>query len=80
MQRQLSVRHATPSDRDDLLQLSINSFRDTFADENNTNDINQYLKETFSPSQMETELKDSRNTFLLAFSKDSARTENAGLL
>ena len=63
MQRQLSVRHATPSDRDDLLQLS--------------NDINQYLKETFSPSQMETELKDSRNTFLLAFSKDSARTENA---
>lgn len=72
MQQQLSIRYATPSDRDDLLRLSINSFRDTFADENNTSDINQYLKETFSPSQMEAELKDSRNTFLLAFSEDSA--------
>ncbi|MEO0806840.1 MAG: GNAT family N-acetyltransferase [Cyanobacteria bacterium J06643_4] len=69
MQEPLFIRPATLADRDALLRLSINSFRDTFADENNTDDINRYLKETFSVAKMEAELKDTRNTFLLAFTK-----------
>ena len=66
MFEKLAIRIAKSEDVNAIAQLSTQTFRDTFATEDNEPDIAAYLKTACSIEQIEQELADERNTFLLA--------------
>ena len=65
------IRQAFSDDADAIAQLSIQTFRDTFATDSNTTDIETYLEKAFSLQQISAEIADSKNTFLLSYLKES---------
>ena len=55
MFEQLRIRTATPADAESLAALAERTFRDTFADDNSTDDIEAYVRDSsrstaFGPS------------------------------
>ena len=67
MSDQPRIHTATPADAEPLATLAERTFRDTFADDNATNDMEMYVRDSFSPDRIRAELADDANTFLLAF-------------
>jgi ribosomal protein S18 acetylase RimI-like enzyme len=67
MFEQCRIRTATPADAEPLAALAERTFRDTFADDNSTADMDAYVRDTFSLDRVRAELADGVNTFLLAF-------------
>ena len=67
MFEQPHVRTATPADAEPLAALAERTFRDTFADANSPDDIEAYVRDSFSLDRVRAELADDTNTFLLAF-------------
>ena len=67
MVEQPRIRTATPSDAEPLAALAERTFRDTFAEDNSTDDIEAYVRDSFSIARVRAELADDANTFLLAF-------------
>ena len=61
------IRTATPADAEPLAALAERTFRDTFADDNSPDDIEAYVRDSFSLARVRAELADEANTFLLAF-------------
>jgi ribosomal protein S18 acetylase RimI-like enzyme len=61
------IRAATPADAEPLAALAERTFRDTFADDNSTEDMEAYVRDSFSLDRVRAELADDANTFLLAF-------------
>lgn len=62
-----SVRTATVRDAKALLELGINTFRDTFAPHNKPEDMDMYLAKTFTLEQLTNELNDSACIFIMAY-------------
>ncbi|HEY6122035.1 MAG TPA: GNAT family N-acetyltransferase [Pyrinomonadaceae bacterium] len=60
------IRHATASDAALLAELGARTFADTFAIDNKPEDMATYLAASFSEEQIQSELSDSRCTFLIA--------------
>jgi ribosomal protein S18 acetylase RimI-like enzyme len=67
MFEQCRTRTAIPADADPLAALAERTFRDTFADDNSPDDIEAYVRDSFSLARVRAELTDDANTFLLAF-------------
>ena len=67
MFEQPRIRAATPADAESLAALAEQTFRDTFADHNSTEDMEAYVRDSFSLDRVRAELADDTNTFLLAF-------------
>jgi ribosomal protein S18 acetylase RimI-like enzyme len=67
MFEQPRIRTATPADAEPLAALAERTFRDTFAADNSTDDIEAYVRDSFSIARVRAELADDANTFLLAF-------------
>jgi diamine N-acetyltransferase len=67
MFEQPHVRTATPADAEPLAALAERTFRDTFADDNSTDDMEAYIRDSFSLDRVRAELADDASTFLLAF-------------
>lgn len=67
------IRAATPADAGLLAALAERTFRDAFADDNSVQDMETYVRESFSLDRVRTELADDANTFLLAFVDDPER-------
>ena len=67
MFEQPRIRTAAPADAEPLAALAERTFRDTFADDNSTDDIEAYVRDSFSLDRVRAELADDANTFLLAF-------------
>jgi ribosomal protein S18 acetylase RimI-like enzyme len=67
MLEQPRIRTATPADAEPLAALAQRTFRDTFADDNSADDIEAYVRNSFSLDRVRVELADNANTFLLAF-------------
>jgi ribosomal protein S18 acetylase RimI-like enzyme len=67
MFKQPRIRTATPADAEPLAALAERTFRDTFAEDNSTADIEAYVRDSFSLDRVRAELADDANTFLLAF-------------
>ena len=67
MLEQPRIRAATPADAEPLAALAERTFRDTFADDNSTEDMEAYVLNSFSLDRVRAELADDTNTFLLAF-------------
>ena len=66
MFEQPRIRTATPADTEPLAALAERTFRDTFADDNSTGDIEAYVRDSFSLDRVRAELADDANKFLLA--------------
>ena len=67
------VRTATLADAEPLAVLAERTFRDTFVDDNSTDDMEAYVRDSFSPDRVRAELADDVNTFLLAFMDGEAQ-------
>jgi len=61
------IRTATPADADALAALAERTFRDTFAKDNSADDMEAYVRDSFSLDRIRAELADDVNIFLLAF-------------
>ena len=61
------IRIATSADAEQLGALAARTFRDTFADDNSTDNMDAYVRDSFSLDRVRDELADDANTFLLAF-------------
>jgi ribosomal protein S18 acetylase RimI-like enzyme len=61
------IRSATPADAEPLAALAQRTFRDNFAEDNSTEDMEAYFRDAFSRERVCAELADQANTFLLAF-------------
>jgi ribosomal protein S18 acetylase RimI-like enzyme len=67
MFKQPRIRIATPADAGPLATLAERTFRDTFSDDNSTDDIEAYVRDSFALGRVRAELSDVANRFLLAF-------------
>jgi len=67
MPDQPHIRTATPADAEPLAALAERTFRDPFAADNSTDDMQAYVRDSFSLDRVRAELADEANTFLLAF-------------
>ena len=67
MFEQPRIRTATSADAEPLAALAERTFRDTFADDNSIDNIESYVRDSFSLDRVRAELADDANTFLLAF-------------
>jgi diamine N-acetyltransferase len=67
------VRPATLADAEPLAALAERTFRDTFAADNSTDDMDAYVRDAFSLDRVRAELADDANTFLVAFMDGVAR-------
>jgi ribosomal protein S18 acetylase RimI-like enzyme len=67
MPTQPHIRTATPADAERLTALAERTFRDTFAADNSTDDLEAYVRDAFSLDRVRAELADHASTFLLAF-------------
>jgi len=61
------IRTATAADAESLAAVAERTFRDTFGDDNSSDDIEAYVRDSFSLARVRAELADDANTFLLAF-------------
>ena len=61
------IRAATPADAGPLAALAGRTFRDTFAEDNAADDVEAYVRDSFSLDRVRAELTEDANTFLLAF-------------
>ena len=64
---ELSIRLASVDEADMLAEIGARTFRDTFAHDNDPEDMKSYLASAFAPDQIKAELADPASTFLLAF-------------
>ena len=67
MFEQPRIRIATSADAEQLAALAERTFRDTFADDNSTDDMDAYVRDSFSLDRVRDELADDANAFLVAF-------------
>ena len=67
------IRVATPADAERLADLAEQTFRDTFAADNSTHDMDAHVRESFSQDRVRIELLEDENRFLLAFVDDAER-------
>lgn len=66
----LSIRKATAPDATAVASFARKAFHDTFAPYNTAEDMEQFMRESFSMQQLEAEVIDVANYFLLAFVND----------
>jgi ribosomal protein S18 acetylase RimI-like enzyme len=67
MSTQPYIRAGIPADAERLAALGARTFRDTFAADNSPDDIEAYVRDSFSLDRVRAELADDTNTFFLAF-------------
>ena len=70
MESAFLIRPVTRHDSHKLAILSASTFFDTFAEHNTKEDMDKYLSEKCSPSQMESEILESGNQFFFALEND----------
>ena len=61
-----SIRRATTQDAALLAELGASTFREAFADVNRPEDMNAYVAEAFTPSEVRLALEDRRCTYWIA--------------
>ncbi len=72
MTKQLHIQPANLSAAQQLAQFAEQAFRDAFADDSSPDDMETYIRESFSLSRIQSELADEANRFFVAVSPDDA--------
>jgi ribosomal protein S18 acetylase RimI-like enzyme len=67
MSGEICVRTATRADAESLATLAERTFRETFGNDNSCQDMEAYVRGSFSLDRVRAELADDASTFLLAF-------------
>lgn len=67
----VTIRQATPADLELVCTISSTTFYETFKESNTTEDMDKYIAEHFSTSQMQKELGNPESIFFLAFVNDA---------
>lgn len=67
------IRRATPADAEPLAALAERAFRDTFGPANSAEDVEAYVRDSFSLERLRVELSDDANVFLLGFVTEAER-------
>lgn len=67
MRENVAVRHARADDINRLAGLAARSFRDTFAEDNDPANIDDYLRSSLTTESVSGEFGDVHNIFLVAF-------------
>lgn len=62
----IEIRKAFPADAEALSAISEQTFRDTYANFNTPENMDQYVRDNFGPEQLSSEISSPENTFLLA--------------
>jgi GNAT superfamily N-acetyltransferase len=70
MRRAVRIRHAEPTDVGVLASLGARAFVDAFAADNDPQDIERYVAESFAETRIAAELAKERSTVLLAYDDD----------
>ncbi len=68
----LSIRQADVSDTIIISALGVTTFYEAYFEQDEANDLANYVLENFSPAQIETELNDTDSTFFIAELNDKA--------
>jgi len=64
---QTRIRPADAGDIKPLAELAARTFKDAFAKDNDPEDVQSYIDQSFSPERLRAELANADNLFLLAF-------------
>ena len=72
------TRRATLEDAALIADLGARTFRDAFAAENDPEDMDRYVAESFSVAQIEAEIEESGSIFLLGYDRDFGETRPTG--
>ena len=67
----IHIREATPADVSKLAAIGRMTFVETFADTNTKEDMTRYVQKSFNREQVKSEVLDKRNTFLMAYDRDT---------
>ncbi len=68
----LTIRYALPEDAELIAELSQQTFLETFADQNSKENMDKFMKETFTREALINEVGIPGNIFLLAFNENKA--------
>ena len=68
----LSIRQADISDRNIICALGVTTFYEAYFEQDEANDLANYVLENFSPAQIEAELNNTDSTFFIAESNGKA--------
>ena len=64
----IEIKQALLSDLEVIRNISINSFVETFAEVNTPENIENYIQDSFSSTQLKTELENPSSQFFIAYS------------
>jgi len=68
----IEIRKSTVSDLETIQNISIQTFKETFAAVNTPENIANYVKESFNSEQLKTELNNGNSQFYVAYSNAKA--------
>ena len=68
----IEIRKSTVSDLETIQNISIHTFKETFAAVNTPENIANYVKESFNSEQLKTELNNANSQFYVAYSNAEA--------
>ena len=68
----MSINRATARDAEVLTELSVSTFRDSFAAQNEQENMDMYIAEAMSLEKLAAELNDTKNIFFIAWDGNTA--------
>lgn len=71
MKLPMTVRRALPEDAEAVAQLAAKAFHDAFAEDNNPDDMEAYMREAFTTEKILCEIEDPKSIYLLAIDGDA---------
>lgn len=71
--RLMKIKQLTTSDAKELQEISIETFTATFSSQNDMNDLNQYLEESYSIDKLTKEIENTDSTFYIFYDDDNEK-------
>ena len=75
----ITIKPCTEADLDDLRKVSIETFVETFGDQNTDEDINEYVRNSLSRAELRRQMREQESAFFFAvIDDDVANSDFAG--
>ena len=66
----ITIKPCTEADLDDLRKVSIETFVETFGDQNTDEDINEYVRNSLSRAELRRQMREQESAFFFAVIDD----------